>query len=106
MGEVKRRTKVIKDLRSSHCKGKEPNSPLQPIVKVQLAQASNVAGRVGSAFALIYDKDRIHVTEQPIPMNVYKIVAVRHPQKAYFRASWSSVVGWGISVPAIEDQDW
>ncbi len=67
------------------------------IVKVQIPLAGD--RRIG----LVYDKARKHMIEQPILEDTRK--ALKGDLKGYFRAAWSSVVGWGIS-ERVPDQDW
>ena len=55
---------------------------------------------------LIYDKARKHECEVPdaaIPKHVRK--AMGSDFKAYFKGTWSSIVGWGLSV-RVNAQDW
>ena len=66
------------------------------IVKVQVPVAGN-----GSA--LIYDKARKHMAQRKL-MSHEKIL-MGNALKAYFYGAWSSVVGWGLSSRA-PDQEW
>jgi hypothetical protein len=70
--------------------------PLE-IVKVQVPLSGGVS------HCLVYDKARKHVNQQPLLRDVKK--ALNGDVKGYFKAAWSSVVGWGIS-ERVPDQDW
>lgn len=67
------------------------------IVKVQVP----IVGDRGTC--LVYDKNRRHMQQQPLLGYVEK--ALDGDLKGYFKAAWSSVVGWGIS-ERVADQDW
>lgn len=69
---------------------------MQTIVKVQVPLT-------GGNKCLVYDRRRKHVSEQPLLSHVRK--ALNGDAKGYFRAAWSSVVGWGIS-QRVADQGW
>lgn len=54
---------------------------------------------------LIYDAERLHVTEVPsavIP--AYVKTAMGDDFKAYFVGAWSSIVGWGLSDRVSDEQ--
>ena len=68
------------------------------IVKVQVPLAGGTPNT-----CLVYDRARKHMVEMPL-MNHVK-AALKGDPKGYFRAVWSSVVGWGIS-ERVGDQPW
>ena len=57
----------------------------------------------GPVEVLIYDQNRRHVVVQPLVADTAKKLGA--DKKGYFKATWSSVVGWGIS-ERVSDQDW
>ena len=66
------------------------------IVKVQVPV-------YGDVVALIYAKGRDRMTQQPITNYLREKMEGRY--KAYFRAHYSSIVGWAIG-ERVADQDW
>jgi len=67
---------------------------------------SNVKVQVplnGEGPALIYDEDRTLTIQRPLLKDERK--AMRGDVKAYFRASWSHVIGWRLR-NRVQDQDW
>ena len=68
------------------------------IVKVQVPL--NTASR---DHVLVYDRERKHMVEMPLLSHVAEQLG--SDAKGYFRAAWSSVVGWGIST-RVADQNW
>jgi hypothetical protein len=71
--------------------------PLE-IVKVQVPLVGG-----NSNECLVYDKARKHMSTQPLLSEVRK--ALKGDPKGYFKAAWSSIVGWGIS-ERVPDQNW
>jgi len=69
---------------------------MSEIVKVQIPLG-------GPGPALIYDKAQKYSVMRNLTRDEEK--AMGDDVKAYFKASWSSVVGWGLS-QRVEDQDW
>jgi hypothetical protein len=69
---------------------------MSEIVKVQIPIS-------GDGPALIYDKSRKHIVQRPLL--AYEAKQMRGDLKAYFKASWSSVVGWGLTSRTGE-QNW
>jgi len=69
---------------------------MSEIVKVQIPLD-------GPGPALIYDKARKYSIMRNLTRHEEK--AMGDAVKAYFKATWSSVVGWGLS-QRVEDQDW
>ena len=67
------------------------------IVKVQVPLFG------GRGQMLVYDRKRKHVNEQPLLLDVQR--QLKGDAKGYFKAAWSSVVGWGIS-ERVPDEDW
>jgi hypothetical protein len=72
------------------------------IVKVQTAMFSTTGKERGRG--LVYDENREHQIEQPIPMEVYNQVAKLPRPKAFFHATWAGSF-WEIGPPA-EWQSW
>ena len=66
------------------------------IVKVQIPLN-------GEGPALIYNKARKWVMQRELLD--YEKKAMGDDMKAYFNATWSSIVGWGLG-RRVEDQDW
>jgi len=78
------------------CAEREKGKPMSEIVKVQVPLT-------GDGPALIYDKARKHTVQRQLLG--YERKQMRGDLKAYFKASWSSVVGWGLTT-RVGDESW
>lgn len=66
------------------------------IVKVQVRL-------IGDSIGIVTNRTGTRLKSQPIPP--YAVKALGNDRKGYFKANWSSVVGWAIG-DRVEDQTW
>lgn len=72
----------------------------EQIVKVQVPLDG---AAVGTGRGLVYAEGREGMQMMPLPLPVQK--ALGRDPKGYFKAHWSSVVGWAIG-DRVPDQAW